>query len=85
VDASTFYTENHPQNIKLKLQSIYQAQWLTPLILAIQEVEMGRTALKASLGKKFKTPLQPIKAEHGGTCRSSQLHKKHKKENGGPG
>jgi hypothetical protein len=33
-----------------------QAQWLTPVLLAIQKAEMKRITFEASPGKKFRRP-----------------------------
>jgi hypothetical protein len=34
-----------------------RSQWLTPIILASWATEIGKTAVQASLGKKFARPL----------------------------
>jgi hypothetical protein len=48
-----------------------------PAILAVKEADIERTCFEASLGKKFETLLQPIKAECCGKLLSSQLGRKH--------
>jgi hypothetical protein len=50
-----------------------QVQWLLPVFLAPQKVEIGRTWLQATLRQKvYKTPSQPIKVVH---TTSQQLRK----------
>jgi hypothetical protein len=47
--------------------------WYILAILAIQEVEIARTVVQDSLGKKFmRLPSHSVKAEHGGMYLSSE-------------
>jgi hypothetical protein len=43
-------------------------QWLTPVILATREAEIGRIMVRAQLEKKFKRPPPQLIAEHGRAC-----------------
>jgi hypothetical protein len=49
-----------------KKQNEGQALWFILKNLATQEAEIGRSTGQGQLGKKFKTPSQPIKAGCGG-------------------
>jgi hypothetical protein len=53
-----------------------QAQWLTSIILATWEAEIGRTVIQGQPGQKVhEASSEPIKAGHSGACLSSQLEK----------
>jgi hypothetical protein len=55
------------------------AQWITLVILAPGEAEIGRTAVRSQPGQKFsRNPSQPIKAGRGSMHMSSKVPEKHK-------
>jgi hypothetical protein len=58
---------------KDKNKSLGRARWLTPVILAIWDLMIGRIAVQGQPGQKRETPFQPIKAGCGGTPLSSQI------------
>jgi hypothetical protein len=69
----TIVVQGHPGQKLAQTQAGGQEQWLNSTILATQEAEIRIIAV-------LKTSSQPIKAEHGGTCLSFQLHRRHKQD-----
>jgi hypothetical protein len=60
-----------------KRRKLGQVKWLATVIPATQKAEIRRITVQGQPRQKVtKTPYQPIKAGHGGTCLSSQLHRK---------
>jgi hypothetical protein len=58
-----------------KMVDLAGCWWLMPIIVAIQEAQIGGSRLKANLSKKFTRPVFTEKAEHGGKHLSSQILK----------
>jgi hypothetical protein len=56
-----------------------QVQWFKPRILTTWEAEIGKMLVQGQPKQKVtETSSQPVKAEYGGVCPSSQLSTKQK-------
>jgi hypothetical protein len=60
-------------------------QWFMSVILATQEVEIRRIMVQGQPRQKVGESPSPPKAGHGDLCLSSQLFKRSKQEDYGPG
>jgi hypothetical protein len=50
-----------PRDVHLKKQSLRQVKWLTPVILATQEMDIRKIKVQGETRQKFMETSQPIK------------------------
>jgi hypothetical protein len=79
LDSHASQWQGRSTTICMKRQQQGLAQWLVPIILATQEMEIRRIVTQGQPRQKVsETPSQPIKAGQSGACLTSQLCGKHK-------